>query len=32
MDITDITWEYVMDIYEPDMWWRSVKYINGDKL
>jgi len=31
MDITDVTWEYVMDIYEPDMQWRSIEYIERIK-
>jgi len=31
MDITDITWEYVMDIHEPDMQWRSIEYMDKIK-
>ena len=30
MDIKDYTWEYVMDIYEPDYCWRSIEYIKDD--
>jgi len=31
MDITDITWEYVMDIHESDMQWRSIEYMDRIK-
>jgi hypothetical protein len=24
----DVTWEYVMDIHEPDHVWRSLQYLN----
>ena len=24
----DVTWEYVMDIHEPDYVWRSLQYLN----
>ena len=27
MDNSDITWEYVMDIHEPDHVWYSLQYL-----
>ena len=26
-DITDITWEYIKDIHEPDHVWYSLQYL-----
>ena len=31
LDITDITWEYIMDIHEPDYIWRSLQYLTYNK-